>query len=66
VAVEPDGEAGRYRVTRVDPTPAVIASLAAWGDARGVLIVELRAGGGSLEERYLELVGAAPDEGASA
>jgi uncharacterized protein YceH (UPF0502 family) len=31
--------------------------IAAWCGDRGALMVELRAGGGSLEERYVELVG---------
>ena len=41
------------------PDPSLVAALAAWCAARGVLLVELRIGAGSLEERYLELVGAA-------
>jgi ABC-2 type transport system ATP-binding protein len=48
---------GRYRVEGIAPSPAVVASLASWCADRGVLIVEMRAGGGSLEDRYLELVG---------
>ncbi len=49
------------------PSPALIAALAAWCAERGVLITELRLGAASLEERYLELVGAdvASDDGAS-
>ena len=39
------------------PDPSLVAALAAWCAARGVLLVELRIGAGSLEERYLELVG---------
>ena len=49
---------GRYRLEGVPPSPAVVSAVAAWCAARGVLIVELRAGSASLEERYLELVGA--------
>ncbi len=52
---------GRYRVDGVTPTPEVVAAVAAWCASRGLLVVELRAGGGSLEERYLELVGDAPE-----
>ena len=40
------------------PDPALVARLAAWCADRGLLITELRVGAGSLEERYLELVGA--------
>jgi ABC-2 type transport system ATP-binding protein len=47
----------RYRLDAVEPTPQVVAVIAAWCGDRGALMVELRAGGGSLEERYVELVG---------
>lgn len=40
------------------PDPAAVARLAAWCADHGVRILELRAGAASLEERYLELVGA--------
>jgi ABC-2 type transport system ATP-binding protein len=40
------------------PDPALVARLAAWCAERGFLITELRLGAASLEERYLELVGA--------
>lgn len=62
VQVEPDGGPGRYRVDGIAPTPGVVATLASWCEARGALIVELRTGSGSLEERYLELIGSAGDE----
>jgi ABC-2 type transport system ATP-binding protein len=62
VAVEPEPGSGRYRVDGPAPTPSVVATLAAWCEARGALIAELRTGGGSLEERYLELIGAAGGE----
>jgi ABC-2 type transport system ATP-binding protein len=62
VTVEPDGGSGRYHVDGLAPTPQIIAPLASWCEARGVLIVELRTGGGTLEERYLELIGAAGEE----
>jgi hypothetical protein len=52
--VEPD--AGRYRVDGVSPDAAVIAALADWCATAGLLIVELRAVGATLEEAYLELV----------
>ena len=41
------------------PDPRLVAALAAWCAARGLLLTELRLGAASLEERYLELVGAA-------
>jgi ABC-2 type transport system ATP-binding protein len=53
---------GRYRLDAVEPTPQVVAVIAAWCEVRGALIAELRAGGGSLEERYVELVGATGED----
>jgi ABC-2 type transport system ATP-binding protein len=49
-------DGARYRLDGGLATPALLAALAGWCEARGVLIVELRVGG-SLEERYLELTG---------
>jgi ABC-2 type transport system ATP-binding protein len=49
-------EGTRYRLDGAPATPALLAGLAGWCEARGVLVVELRVGG-SLEERYLELTG---------
>jgi len=40
----------------------VVADIAAWAAREGLLIVELRAGAASLEERYLELTGDADVE----
>ena len=57
-----DGGSGRYRVDGRAPTPDIVATLASWCAARGALIVELRTGGGTLEERYLELIGSSDDE----
>ena len=54
-AVE-DGR-GWYRIERVDANAAAIARLAAWAAERGLLLRELRADGGTLEERYLALTG---------
>jgi uncharacterized protein YceH (UPF0502 family) len=62
VAVEPDGGTGRYRVEGPPPTPPIVATLASWCETKGALIVELRSGGGTLEERYLELIGSAGAE----
>jgi ABC-2 type transport system ATP-binding protein len=54
-----DGGVGRYRLDGTSPGPGSIAALAAWAAERGVLIVELRTSGASLEDRYLELTGGA-------
>jgi ABC-2 type transport system ATP-binding protein len=62
VSVVHDGGSGRYRVDGIAPTPDIVATLASWCAARGALIVELRTGGGTLEERYLELIGSSGDE----
>ncbi len=35
----------------------IVGEIAAWAAREGLLIVELRAGAASLEERYLELTG---------
>jgi ABC-2 type transport system ATP-binding protein len=61
VAVQNDPGPGWYRVDGLAPTPSAVALLASWCEARGALIVELRTGGGSLEERYLELIGGTGD-----
>jgi ABC-2 type transport system ATP-binding protein len=45
-----------FRVTGA-ATADAIAEVAAWAAREGLLIVELRAGSASLEERYLELTG---------
>ena len=60
--VATDGAPDRYRVDSVAPTPAVLASLAAWCDARGALLLELWTGAATLEERYLELTGSSSGE----
>jgi ABC-2 type transport system ATP-binding protein len=52
-----DGGPGRYRVDGVPAiTPAAVAALAAGAAEAGVTIVELRAGGGTLEEAYFALL----------
>ena len=58
--VVPAGVGNHYELTGLAaaPDPALVAALAAWCAARGLLITELRLGAASLEERYLELVGA--------
>ncbi len=57
--VVPDQDDARYSVEGVAPDPGLIASLAAWCASVDRLIVEARTAGGTLEEAYLELVGAA-------
>jgi ABC-2 type transport system ATP-binding protein len=57
-----DDEGGRYRLDGAGATPEVVAAIAAWSAERGVLIGELRAGGATLEERYLEVIRAAGEE----
>ncbi|HEU0245172.1 MAG TPA: ABC transporter ATP-binding protein, partial [Candidatus Limnocylindrales bacterium] len=58
-AVVAAGAGNHYELTGLAgaPGPGLIAALAAWCAARGLLITELRLGAASLEERYLELVG---------
>jgi hypothetical protein len=65
-AVVADGRPGAYQVAGIPSTPRVIARLAAWCETSDVLLLEVRAAGGTLEERYLELTGeAGPPEPAS-
>jgi ABC-2 type transport system ATP-binding protein len=54
------GAGHHYELEGLDdaPDPAMVARLAAWCADRGLLITEMRLGAASLEERYLELVGA--------
>jgi ABC-2 type transport system ATP-binding protein len=47
----------RYRVAQAGATADAIAEVATWAAREGLLIVELRAGAASLEDRYLELTG---------
>ena len=51
-----DEGGGRYRFEGLAPDPALIARLAAWCATNSALIVELGTGGGTLEDRYLELL----------
>ena len=59
-ALVDEGE-GRYRVDGPAPTTALVASVAAWCDQHGILVAELRTGGASLEERYVELLASADE-----
>jgi ABC-2 type transport system ATP-binding protein len=51
-------DSARYEVDRAEPTPTLIAALAAWCEGAGRLILESRTVGGTLEDAYLELVAA--------
>jgi ABC-2 type transport system ATP-binding protein len=57
-----DGPAGRYRLVGRAPDPAVVATLAAWAAERGLLLSEVRTTGGTLEDRFLELVSGSEGE----
>ena len=48
---------GRYALEGVTPSPELVERLARWSAQRGILVAEATTGGGTLEERYLELVG---------
>lgn len=50
-----------YEIAEPAPTPQLVAALVAWLAERDILVVELRAGGGTLEERYLEIVSQAEE-----
>jgi ABC-2 type transport system ATP-binding protein len=58
VVVAGAGAAYEIQGLAAAPTPALVAALAGWCAERGLLLTELRLGAASLEERYLELVGA--------
>jgi ABC-2 type transport system ATP-binding protein len=56
--LRPDADdPSRILVADVLPDAALVAAVAAWCSDHDVLIVELQAGGGSLEDAYLALVG---------
>jgi ABC-2 type transport system ATP-binding protein len=59
-----DGEAGlrpageaTFEIAPGAASADVVAAIATWAAREGLLVVELRAGAASLEERYLELTG---------
>ena len=60
--LRPGTGAATYEIGPGAASADVIADLAAWAAREGLLIVELRAGATSLEERYLELTGDADVE----
>ena len=58
----PDGGPGRLRVAGRAPDPRAIAYLADWCEQRGLLLAELQTSGGTLEERFLELIAGPGDD----
>jgi ABC-2 type transport system ATP-binding protein len=64
--IEGPASDGRLRIAAGAISPATIAGVAAACADAGTLITELRAGGGSLEDRYLELTGDRAVSGGSA
>jgi ABC-2 type transport system ATP-binding protein len=54
--IEDAGPAGRRRLAGREPDPRTVAVLAAWCAERGLLLAEMHTGGGTLEERFLELI----------
>ena len=65
----PGREPDAYRITEAGASADVIAEVSRWALREGLLVVELRAGSGTLEERYLALTSDADverDEAASA
>ena len=57
-------EPGGYEIADVVPTPALMAAVAAWCVDEDLLVIGSRSVGGSLEDAYLDLVGAAVGVGA--
>jgi ABC-2 type transport system ATP-binding protein len=55
-----DEGVGRYALVGIAPSPELVHRLASWCAEHGVLLVELHAGGATLEERYLELTAREP------
>ena len=62
--IVPSGAGASYELRGLAtvPDPQLVAALAAWCAASGLLLTDLRVGAASLEERYLELVGGATDD----
>lgn len=63
--IEDDGSAGHHRLAGREPDPRAVAALAAWCAERGLLLAELRTTGGTLEERFLELIAEPGADGAN-
>ncbi len=56
------GTSGSYEVVDVQPTPALVASVASWCAEAGCLITSSRTTGATLEDTYLDLVAAPHDD----
>ncbi len=56
-----DGPPGGYRVVGRTPDPDLVAEVAAWAAGRSLLVDEIRTTGGTLEERFLQLLGSPED-----
>jgi len=54
--VQEEGSPGRYRLAGRAPDATLVAVLAGWAAERSILLEEIRTAGGTLEERFLELV----------
>jgi len=54
--IEADGSHGHHRLAGRTPDPGTVAALASWCAQRDLLLAELRTSGGTLEERFLELI----------
>lgn len=57
-----EGALGGYRVAGRSPDPGLVAGLSAWAAGRGLLLDEIRTTSGTLEERFLQLVGAEDEQ----
>jgi ABC-2 type transport system ATP-binding protein len=64
--IEADGSAGRHRLAGREPDPGSLVTLASWCAERSLLLAELRTTGGTLEERFLELIAEPVDESSAA
>ncbi len=60
-----DEGGGHYRLDGVSPAPGLVSRLATWCESRQLLVVEVTTGGGTLEERYLELLAEKASEGSA-
>jgi ABC-2 type transport system ATP-binding protein len=60
--VADDGGPGGYRIVGRPADPGLVAELAGWAAHRALLLDEIRTTGGTLEERFLQLLGGPEDE----
>jgi ABC-2 type transport system ATP-binding protein len=57
IETERTGEGARFEIEPGAASADVVLEVARWASQEGLLVVELQAGGTSLEDRYLELTG---------